>query len=279
MARLRIHESTWHCEDQGARELPPILFLHGFTGCAEVWDEIVAGLSSDFRCIRVDLPGHGGTQSPSAFTNFQMDAVCESLDEMLSSLEVGRTNVWGYSMGGRLALHFALRYPGRIQRLVLESASPGIADPEARRERAAEDNELADQIEAKGIPWFVEEWLKRPLFASLQNLPEEKQARGRQLRQRNQAAGLAASLRGMGTGAQEPLHDRLSSVTSPTMILAGEYDVKFRAIGLQMAGLIPLVLYCLIPHAGHAPSWEQPESCVRAVRDFLLGKDITMSRR
>jgi pimeloyl-ACP methyl ester carboxylesterase len=77
----------------------------------------------------------------------------------------------------------------------------------------------------------------------------------------------------MGVGVQELLYGRLSQLKTPAMFLAGEYDDKFRAIGLDMAGLIPHVLYCLIPHAGHAPFWEQPESCVRAVRPFLLGHD------
>ncbi len=274
MPYRQIKECKWFYEDQGARDLPALLLLHGFSGCVAVWDEVVAGLESDFRCIRVDLPGHGATECPDEISNFRMNSVCESLEQLLGSLEIRQTNVWGYSMGGRLALHFALEYSGRVQRLVLESVSPGIADPEGRRQRAVEDGELADEIERQGMAWFVEEWMKRPLFASQQNMPEEKQVQGRELRLRNRPKGLAASLRGMGTGAQGALHERLSELSAPTMLMTGEYDDKFRAIGLQMAGLIPQVLYCLIPHAGHAPSWEQPERSVRAVRDFLLGKDL-----
>jgi 2-succinyl-6-hydroxy-2,4-cyclohexadiene-1-carboxylate synthase len=246
------------------------VLLHGFTGCAAFWDDVVARLKSDFRCISVDLPGHGRTGFPSEIGNYRMDAVAKSLDQMLDQIGVGRFNLWGYSMGGRLALHFALRSPDRVRRLVLESASPGIVGEAERQQRVAEDDRLAGQIEREGVSRFVEEWMKRPLFASQQELSAERQARAQELRMRNSATGLALSLRGMGTGVQEPLHGALPGLTAPTMILVGEYDDKFRAIGLDMARLIPHVIYCLIPRAGHASSWEQPESCARAVQSFLL---------
>ena len=273
MGSARVGSTNWFYLDEGAHDLPALLFLHGFTGCTDFWDEIVTELKPDFRCICVDLPGHGRTEIPVSPGNCRMETVSEWLGMMMDQIGVDRFHIWGYSMGGRLALHLALRFPERVQRLVLESASPGIADPEDCRQRAAEDAELADQIERQGVPWFVDEWMKRPLFASQQDLPAEKQARARELRLRNTSTGLASSLRGMGTGVQEPLHENLSQLQPPAMILAGEYDDKFRAIGLDMAGLIPQALYCLIPRAGHAPFWEQPESCVRAVRPFLLGHD------
>ena len=271
MVNVRVGATNWFYQDEGARDLPALLLLHGFSGCTDFWDEIVTELKSDFRCIRVDLPAHGRTENPVDTGNCRMEMVAEWLSKMMDEIGVDRFHLWGYSMGGRLALHLALRFPERVQRLILESASPGIADPEDRRQRAAEDAELADQIERQGLSWFVEEWMKRPLFASQQDLSVEKQARARELRMRNTTSGLALSLRCMGTGVQESLHGMLSQLKPPAMILTGEYDDKFRAIGLEMAGLIPQVLYCLIPRAGHAPFWEQPESCVRAVRPFLLG--------
>ena len=270
---VRINGRSWFYKDEGSPGLPVLLLLHGFAGCAAFWDDVVDLLKSDFRCISVDLPGHGQTEFPSGIGNYGMGAVAESLGQMLDEIGVGRYNLWGYSMGGRLALHIALRFPDRVQRLVLESASPGIADPAERQQRVSEDSQLATQTEREGISWFVEEWMKRPLFASQQDLPAAQQARARELRMQNTATGLASSLRGMGVGVQEPLHGALSRLTSPTMILVGEYDDKFRAIGLDMARLIPHVIYCLIPHAGHAPFWEQPDSSVRAVRPFLLGRD------
>ena len=58
---------------------------------------------------------------------------------VLQKVNVSETAVWGYSMGGRLALQFAVAYPDRVTRLVLESASPGIADSKDRLERCQSD--------------------------------------------------------------------------------------------------------------------------------------------
>ena len=270
---VRIGGENWHYHQEGSHESPALLLLHGFTGCAAFWDDVVTSLKSEFRCISVDLPGHGHTSFPFDAGQACMEHVAESLGRLLDKIGVDEFNPWGYSMGGRLALHVALRFPDRVGRLVLESASPGIADPIQRQQRADEDNLLASQIEEKGTTWFVEEWMRRPLFASQLELPLERRERARTLRLQNSAAGLAASLRHMGTGVQESQYDSLSGLKAPTMILVGEYDDKFRAIGLDMAGLIPHVLYCLIPRAGHAPFWEQPEHSVRAVRSFLVGPE------
>jgi 2-succinyl-6-hydroxy-2,4-cyclohexadiene-1-carboxylate synthase len=270
---ISVDGATWFYREEGAPHLPALLLLHGFTGCAEFWDDIIAQLKAEFRCITVDLPGHGRNEFPPDINKYRMEAVAESLGKMLDEIRVTELNLWGYSMGGRLALHLALQYPHRVQRLILESTSPGILDPVQRQQRTLDDDNLAVQIERNGVAWFVKEWMKRPLFASQLDLPAERQALARDLRMRNSTTGLASSLRGMGTGVQEPLHDFLPELAIPTLVLVGEYDDKFRAIGLEMARLIPRVLYCLIPHAGHAPSWEQPESSANAVRSFLKAED------
>ena len=70
---------------------------------------------------------------------------------MLDALDVERASWLGYSMGGRAALAFAAAHPERVERLPLVGASAGLADPEARRERIASDEALADRIERDGI--------------------------------------------------------------------------------------------------------------------------------
>ena len=71
----------------------------------------------------------------------------------------------GYSMGGRLALHVALALAGRVRRLVLIGASPGIADAGARAERAAADERLAGEVEAMTIEAFAERWAQTAVLA------------------------------------------------------------------------------------------------------------------
>ncbi len=156
----------------------------------------------------------------------------------------------GYSMGGRLALALALRIPERVRRLVLVSASPGLADAEERAARRAADEALADRIEAIGVEAFAREWAAQPLFAGQS---AEVAAAAHAERLRRSAGELAAQLRGLGTGAMPSLWVRLGELPMPVSAVVGERDPKFRAIADRMGFPVEVV-----PRAGHALPLEAP---------------------
>jgi 2-succinyl-6-hydroxy-2,4-cyclohexadiene-1-carboxylate synthase len=170
----------------------------------------------------------------------------------------------GYSMGGRIALSIALdpAARGRISRLILIGASPGIADPDERRARRTADDALADRIEGEGIEAFASTWSSLPLFA---DQPPDVAAAAHAGRLQQSPAGLAAALRGLGTGVMEPLWDRLPRLTIPVALVVGERDAKFRAISERMAELLPDATLRVVPGAGHAAQLEAPA----AVADLL----------
>lgn len=259
----------WRWLDRGPHDRPVIVFLHGFTGCADVWEEVTANLSVDYRCIAVDLPGHGETECPADVAEFRLPQVADHLAMVLESLKVAPVALWGYSMGGRLALQYALRHPQTLTHLILESASPGIEDPAQRQERQRSDDALAAHIESVGIGAFVDEWENHPIFYGHRRLPEAKRQRMRSLRQQGSTAGLALSLRGMGTGAQPPLHDQLHGLAVPTLVMVGDEDQKFTSIGREMCSSLPNATFRIIAGAGHSPYWEQPDASVACVRQFL----------
>lgn len=175
----------------------------------------------------------------------------------------------GYSMGGRLALFFALSYPERVRTLCLVSASPGIAPPVERAERRDSDNALADRIERDGTAAFVDYWESLPMWESQQrNLSVGQRRQLRAQRLRNRPDGLANSLRGMGTGAQPVLLDELPSLDVPTLLIVGAEDGKFVAANRQMAQRIPDVQEVVFPGAGHAVQLERPKEFARAVLKF-----------
>jgi 2-succinyl-6-hydroxy-2,4-cyclohexadiene-1-carboxylate synthase len=267
-----IASTHWFFEDTLEAKQGTLVLLHGFTGCSDFWTEITDDLRTDFRCIVPDLPGHGRTELRDNVEDYRLSAVAQSLAELLDHLGVRKTAVWGYSMGGRLALQFAAAYPQRVSRLIVESASPGIADPEERRERRESDEKLADEIEEIGVAAFIERWEKQPVFKWRRDLPEDKRERSRVLRLANSARGLALSLRGMGAGAQDPLQDKLPNFPMPTLIVAGEHDEKYCTVGRDTAATIPNSLFRIVPAAGHRVSWERPNTCLRIVRPFLFGQ-------
>jgi 2-succinyl-6-hydroxy-2,4-cyclohexadiene-1-carboxylate synthase len=260
---IRLHADT-------AGEGPPLVLLHGFTGSGRSWDRFIPSWSSHFRTIAVDLIGHGQSEAPDDPSRYSMEHVVQDLAALLDQLEVGEASVLGYSMGGRLALSFAVLQPERVRALVLESASPGLRTEEEREARRNRDGQLADRIEREGIERFAEDWENLPLFESVKRLPQEDQLRIRRQRLLNRPSGLANSLRGMGTGAQPSWWDRLHTLPMPALLLAGALDGKFHRIAGEMAALIPNASFVPVPDAGHMIHVEQAGIIDTIVRDYLL---------
>jgi 2-succinyl-6-hydroxy-2,4-cyclohexadiene-1-carboxylate synthase len=219
-------------------------------------------LAARRRLRLVDAPGHGAADHAGA----DLVRAARLLGDTGSPDGEPATYV-GYSMGGRIALRLAVDRPGVVHRLVLIGASPGLADPSERAGREAADERLADRIETIGVDAFLDEWLAQPLFAGL--APERAH---RDERRGNTATALAASLRALGTGAQDPLWDRLCELRMPVLLFAGEHDGKFTAIARRMAARIgPHATVVVVPGAGHTAHLEQPERTAAALLAWLDG--------
>ena len=227
-----------------------LVLLHGFTQTGRSWDGVVEALGSQrYTALAPDLRGHGdaGCARPITFDALTQDVLAVGGD---------RFALAGYSMGGRIALHVALAAPARVTRLVLVATTAGIADDAERAARLAADTALADRIEHQSIDEVAAAWGAQPLFAG--QTPEVR-ARAHADRLRNDPRGLAASLRGIGTGAMVPLWDRLTELTMPVDIVVGAEDLKFTALGERLASAIPYAALTVIPGAGHALPLEAPD--------------------
>lgn len=264
--QVPVPDGSVELADEGSGRAVVVL-LHGFTGSKASWAGLRSTLARKRRVVSIDLPGHGGTRvRPAAFS---MAGAASSVAAALDALGVGPFSLVGYSMGGRLALYLALALRGRVEALVLESASPGIADPADRERRRAADEALAARIEVDGIESFVDSWERRPLFASLAKLPAARARRLRAERLANDPAGLATSLRAMGAGAQPWLGPHLGELAAPTLFITGEDDAKYAGIGRALARDLPRARLALVEGAGHAPHLERPEAFAALVTEFL----------
>jgi 2-succinyl-6-hydroxy-2,4-cyclohexadiene-1-carboxylate synthase len=243
--------------------------LHGFTGRAANWVPLFDAMAlPGMRIIAIDVPGHGQSSAPGNAERYAMQYCQADILAVLAELGVlpGAAILLGYSMGGRIALYTAFSHFFRA--LILESVSPGLADPVEREQRRRSDRVLAASIERDGIVTFVERWEQLPLFASQGSLPiETRQAQHRQ-RLSNRAQGLANSLRGVGTGEQPSLHDKLPSLAIPVLLIAGELDPKFCSIARQMEQQLPSATLHIVPGAGHVVHLEQPDLFTQLVRQF-----------
>ncbi len=238
------------------------VLAHGFTQTARSWDtfcELLDARLPDNDMLAVDLAGHGDAAPPAD------SDLWASADRLV---EAGGAGTYiGYSMGGRVALHGALSHPDAIERLVLIGATAGIDDPDERVARREADGLLADRIETIGVEAFIADWLANALFAGL---TEATALRDDRLR--NTSGGLAASLRATGTGTQSPLWDRLGEIRCPVLVLVGEHDAKFTALGQRLVGGLADAELVVIPDAGHSVHLEQPVATADAIAEWITGR-------
>jgi 2-succinyl-6-hydroxy-2,4-cyclohexadiene-1-carboxylate synthase len=238
---------------------PTLVWLHGFTQSRYSAHQFRSILAGTHELLTLDLPGHGSAASLSASLDETADFIAEILPDEPVALG-------GYSLGGRVALHVALRHPFSVSRLVLVGASRGIEDVNERLARKDRDETLARHIEDVGTDTFLDEWLAQPMFSSLPNDDIERAARS------SDAKGLAASLRASGTGTQTWLGPALEMLQVPVVAVAGREDLKFSLEAEAIAATVQRGSFQLIDNAGHAAHVEQPRPTAQVVTTFLLNE-------
>lgn len=268
MTRVRLADG-FHLNLEVEGKGPPLVLVHGFTGSARAWGRFGGLLRERYTTVAIDLPGHGRSDAPSVIDHYEMAQVAGDLVEALAAAGIERAPWLGYSLGGRTALHVAAAHPRAVAALVLIGASAGLDCTEERLARRTADDALAARIERDGVGAFVDYWEALPLFAGMRALPAGEREAIRAGRLANSATGLANSLRGMGTGAQEPLQHRLAGLPMPALVLAGELDAKFSAVGRELAAAMPAATFAAVPGAGHAAHTEQPGATAALVTAFL----------
>src|SRR6201999_4234256 len=92
---------------------PPIIFLHGMSWDRRIWQPIIARLGDRFRCVSVDLPGHGKSDDLPKTRDYQLDAVAARLHRLFLTLEIEKPVLVGHSLGGAIASFYAAQFPVR----------------------------------------------------------------------------------------------------------------------------------------------------------------------
>jgi len=257
-----------HVEERGSGSA--VALLHGFAGSGRDLAPLVEALATRHRVLAIDLVGHGRSEAPRRDAPYAMERCVAQVAGVLEATGAVPAHLFGYSMGGRVALGVAARRPDVVRSLALLGASAGLEKPEERDRRRRDDAALARRIEKDGVAAFARAWGEQPLFASQRTRlsPAARDAlHARRLA--NRAHGLAGALRGMGTGEQAPLHDALPGIDVPVWIGHGADDAKFAAIARELAARIPRAECCAVPAAGHAAHLENPDAVLRALEDFL----------
>lgn len=264
---LSVQGLNYHIKVWNEHSTETIVLLHGFTGSVDTWSTVVSHLPNSMKIIAIDLVGHGKTDAPIDSSRYSMYEQIADLKAIFDQLSLNEFTLLGYSMGGRVALSYVCAYPEGVNKLILESSSPGLKTEDERAARKIADETLADKIEANGIMSFVNAWENIPLFASQKNLSLDIQQSVRNERLAQREIGLANSLRGMGTGAQKSLWSELQYITIPVYLITGELDHKFYNIAGEMKTLLQDAKHYHIDGVGHAIHVENPTQFATIIKD------------
>ena len=237
----------------GEGDRPEIVLVPGFMQGGRSWAAVTARIDRRYRALALDHRAHdfGGR-----------------LRE-IEAAAAPRAALVGYSLGGRLVLHAALRaatQAGRYGAVVLVGASAGIEDPVKRSQRRADDERLAAWIEGQPVEAVVDRWERTPALAGQ---PAEMVAAQRADRLAHDPARLAELLRSAGQGTLVPVWERLRGLGAPLLALAGDRDTGYVEAAERLAALAPRGHARTIPNAGHAAHLEQTDAFAAALLEFL----------
>jgi 2-succinyl-6-hydroxy-2,4-cyclohexadiene-1-carboxylate synthase len=245
-------------------------FLHGFTGCAMDWVPVVSSLNKKFNYYLVDLVGHGKSDSPNGNYYYFIDSIVNQLKKIILSLSNGKIVLAGYSMGGRIALNFAIQNESLLMGLILESSTLGICKENLRKERILQDEKLAEFIDNNPIGKFIDYWMNIDLFNTQRRFSTEILSQIRECKLENNKTGLANTLRCSGTGRMKPLYTDIKDISSKTLLITGELDSRYTNINDQMVKLFSNAEHKVIKNAGHNTHLEEPQKFIDEINKFLL---------
>ena len=254
---------------------PAVILVHGHSVDLRIWDEQVPALSAaDYRVIRYDVRGHGRSMAPP--TGYTWENYAADLGDLLDrlnvegpageSLALDAAHIVGLSMGGGIALQFALDFPARVLSLTLvDSALPGFTYSE-EFSRQIEELMAAVRTEGPG-PAFERLWLTHPLFDGLRRFPDRFQ----RLRDMVLAYPAADYREGaLPPGYAPTVADRLHEIAAPALVVVGEDDIPdFRLVADILAENLPNAGKLVLPDCGHVPPLERPQAFNEALIAFL----------
>jgi pimeloyl-ACP methyl ester carboxylesterase len=244
----------------------PLVLAHGFTASMDMWADQIRAFAEKYRVVTYDSRGHGESEAPADLAQYDLWTCIEDQRAFMDYLGIDEAYVGGLSMGGMIAMRFALKYPERVRALLLCDTGPGLQGPH-RHWFDALYGSAANVVRTEGMG----AWLKRMWPVIVQTFPPQGQL----------PAGVRRHLDGLermspdgflgGAQAlrdQDSVLERLSEVRAPTLIVVGDRDLLLRD-SRAMQERIPENQFVLIRNSLHGSAVWQPEAFTTAVFDFL----------
>jgi len=278
---------TIHLRDEGPRDAPAIILLHGSNADLHTWEPWAENLKADYRVIRFDQVGHGLT-GPDPKGDYTRKNYVEHIRLVADKLGVDRFVLGGNSMGGKHALAFAAKYPERVEGLVLVDASGmPLLTPQAMegdrenpgKRRGTTTSNLGFKIAAMpGINQIIVQVTPRALIekslrqsVSVQDIVTEEMI-DRYWELLRYPGNRRATLERFSIPYDPLGYEKFAAIRAPTLILWGEEDRLIPvAAGRYLDEEIPQTALVIYPGIGHLPQEEAAAQTLADLRQWLAG--------
>ena len=264
MARVNGVSLYYEAAGRGA----PLVLVHGFACGIRSWDPQVRALSRYRRVITFDVRGHGLSEAPPEADAYSQATSIADLHGLLTHLKIERAVVGGLSMGGNIALNFALAHPTMVSALIVADTGAGS---DGAGDWAAGLRVFWDVLNRGGVEAFADMAVQHPLFARYVAQGAEAERFIRSCLMTHRARGLAHTV--LEVLAKRPslysLDARLRELRVPTLLIVGEYDTPCLKVHRFLADVIPKAKHVVLGGAGHLTTLESPAAFNAAVVSFL----------
>lgn len=258
------------CQEEGSGP-DAFVLVHGFTGSRDDWREHMAPLAAHGRTLALDQRGHGGSSNSGDPAGYTLEGLGSDLAAALTALDADPCDLLGHSMGGMVALRYALAHPERLRSLILMDTAAGVLDvPEEARTMMEAVAQVARSEGMAKVAELMRSAREGSAFAArvaaadaFDNPFERAQAKLLQMDPEAFATLVQALFE------EPPVVDRLSEIRCPTTVIVGEADLPFREAARVLADGIPAAELRVIPQAAHEPQLENPKVWLDAIEGHL----------
>jgi len=252
-----------------------IILVHGLASNAGFWRYNISELAKHFRVIAVDLPGYGKSQKD--YYIYNMTFFADQIRRLADELKLDKFIYVGHSMGGQIGLNFAMRYPERLERLILASPA-GFEEFEQ-----GEGDWLRSVMTVPGVKKTSEEGIRKNLAMNFYTWSDKwewmveervRMAKGKDFDDFSYA--VVRSVNGM---LDEPTYDKLNKITVPTLVIYGKYDGLIpnpylnpgttSEVFQKSKTKIPNCTFHQIDNCGHMLQIEHPEEFNETVINYM----------